>query len=247
MASAAHPRGALRRRRGRPVLGRTRLTKTTEIGTAIRPLRSVTLPARADGSPSAQRRGVRPRLPVPPDPPPSAHPGLPATNRRRGGARTARACPAVRAGRAAACLLGRRRCQSRDARHGRDVTRDHEGRRVGRVTGRDGRLTDGGETTIVINDVRRPRRGNREQRLALTGCGLPCRATRSNRDFLLAITGIIAHKNQFRAKSGRREHSTPGYAFTITVGHNLLQSLRFCPNRGASADVIPAACDAPIA
>ena len=47
--------------RGRPGLGRTRLTKTTEIGTVIRPRRSVTLPARADGSPSAQRRGVRPR------------------------------------------------------------------------------------------------------------------------------------------------------------------------------------------
>ena len=100
MASAAHPRGARRRRRERrggaaarrPVLGRTRVTKTTEIGTVIRPLRSVTLPARADGSPSAPRRGVRPRVPSPPDPAPSAHPGVPATNRRRGGAgQTARA------------------------------------------------------------------------------------------------------------------------------------------------------------
>ena len=93
MADAAHPRGApRRRRRGRPVLGRTRLTKITEIGTVILPLRSVTLPARADGSPSAQRLGVRPRVPSPPDPAPSAHPGVPATNRRRGGAgQTARA------------------------------------------------------------------------------------------------------------------------------------------------------------
>ena len=67
------PAGARRRRRrGRPVLGRTRVTKTTEIGTAIRPRRSVTLPARADGSPSAPRRGVRPHVPFPPDPAPSA-------------------------------------------------------------------------------------------------------------------------------------------------------------------------------
>ena len=92
MASAAHPRGALRRRRGRPVWGRTRVTKTTEIGTVILPRRSVTLPARADGSPSAPRRGVRPRVPFPPDPAPSAHPGVPATNlRRRGAGQTARA------------------------------------------------------------------------------------------------------------------------------------------------------------
>ena len=48
--------GPLRRRRGRPVLGRTRVTKTTEIGTVIRPRRSVTLPARADGSPDVRRR-----------------------------------------------------------------------------------------------------------------------------------------------------------------------------------------------
>ena len=185
------------------------VTKTTEIGTARRPLRRVTLPARADGSPSAPRRGGRPRVPSPPDPAPSAHPGLPATNRRRRGARTARACPTVRAGRAAACLLGRRRCQLRDARHGRDVTRDFDGRLVGRVTGGDGRRTDGGETSIVINDVRRLRRGHGEHRLALTGGGPPCRATRSNRDFLLAITGIIAHKNQFRATSVRRESITP--------------------------------------
>ena len=71
----------------------------------------------------------------------------------------------------------------------------------GRVTGGDGRLTDGGETTIVINDGRPPRRGNREHRLALTCCDLKRRETRSHRGVLLAITGIIAHKNQFRAKS----------------------------------------------
>ena len=147
----------------------------------------------------------------------------------------------------AACLLGRCRCRSRDARTGRDVTRDLDGRRVGRVTGGDGSLTNGGETTSVINDVLRPRREHGEHRLALTGCGPPCRATRSNRGVLLAITGIIAHKNQFRAKSGRREHSTPGYAFAITVGRNPLQSRRFCLNRGATADVAPAACDTPIA
>ena len=228
------------------------MTKTTEIGTAIRPVRRVTLPARADGSPGAQRRGGRPRVPFPPDPAPSTHPGVPATTRRRRGAgrpraHTARACPTIRAGRAAACLLGRRRCRSRDARHGRDVTRDLKGRRVGRVTGRDGRLTIGGDTTIVINDVLRLRREHGEHRLALTGCDPPCRAQRSQRGVLLAITGIIAHKNQFRAKSEWREHSTPGYAFAITVGRNPLQSLRFCRNRGASADVTPAACDAPIA
>ena len=77
--------------------------------------------------------------------------------------------------------------------------------RVGRVTGDDARLTDGGETTIVINDVRPPRRGHGEHRSALTGCGLTCRAQRSQRGVLLAITGFIAHKNQFRATSVRRE------------------------------------------
>ena len=66
--------------------------KATEMGTVMLPRRSVTRPALADGSPSAQRRGVRPRVPSPPDPPPSAHPGVPATNLRRGGAgQTARA------------------------------------------------------------------------------------------------------------------------------------------------------------
>ena len=106
---------------------------------------------------------------------------------------------------------------------------------------------DGGDTILVINDVRRPRRGHGAHRVALTGGGLMWWETRSNRGVLLAITGIIAHKNQFRAKSGRREHSTPGYAFAITVGRNPLQSLSFARNRAASADVPQAACDAPIA
>ena len=188
------------------------MTKTTEIGTARRPLRRVTLPARADGSPRAPRRGGRPRVPSPPDPAPSAHPGVPATTRRRGGAgrpraRTIRACPTVRAGRAAACLLGRRRRASRAMRATGATSRgiDLEGRRVGRVTGPDGSLTIGGDTTIVINDGRRPRRGHGEHRVALTGCGLTRWATRPHRGVLLAITGIIAHKNQFRATSVRRE------------------------------------------
>ena len=120
----------------------------------------------------------------------------------------------------AACLLGRRRCRSRDSRHGRDVTTDHEGRRVGRITGGDGRLTDGGETSIVINDVRRLRRGHGEHRLALTGCGPPCRATRSNRDFLLAITGIIAHKHQFSATSVRRECITNWGSRSVVIHCN---------------------------
>ena len=90
--------------------------------------------------------------------------------------------PPTRGGAAtAAGLLGRCRCRSRDSRHGRDVTRDLDGRRVGRVTGGDGSLTNGGETTSVINDVRRPQRGHGEHRVALKVCGLKCGATRSNR------------------------------------------------------------------
>ena len=92
--------------------------------------------------------------PFPPDPAPSAHPACPATNLRRGGAGQDR------------------------ARTGRDVTRDLQGRREGRVTGGDGRRTDGGETTSVINDVRRPRREHGEHRLMLTGRGWTCRETR---------------------------------------------------------------------
>ena len=103
------------------------MTKTTEIGTARRPLRRVTLPARADGSPSAQRRGGRPRVPSPPDPAPSAHPGCPATPRRRGGAgqttrahgpgvpdRPRRTCGGVPAGSAQMPVA---RCAPRARRH----------------------------------------------------------------------------------------------------------------------------------
>ena len=103
------------------------MTKTTEIGTARRPLRRVTLPARADGSPSAQRRGGRPRVPSPPDPAPSAHPGVLATPRRRGGAgqttrahgpgvpdRPRRTCGGVPAGSAPRPVA---RCAPRARRH----------------------------------------------------------------------------------------------------------------------------------
>ena len=123
--------------RGRPVLGRTSLTKTTEIGTVIRPRRSVTLPSRADGSPSAQRRGVRPRVPFPPDPAPSAHPGVPATNRRRSGVPAgsapmpvARCAPRARRHEGSRWLTGgvsdrRRRAPHRWRRnHHRDQRRD---------------------------------------------------------------------------------------------------------------------------
>ena len=50
---------------------------------------------------------------------------------------------------------------------------------------------DGGDTTVVINDVRQPRQGQGEHRVALTGGGRPYQATRSNRDVLLAITGRV--------------------------------------------------------
>ena len=86
---------------------------------------------------------------------------------------------------------------------------DLDGRRVVRVTGRDPSLNDGGETPIVIDGVMLPRRGNGAHRSALKFCGLECGAKRSNRGFLLAITGIIASKNQFRAKFNAREYNTP--------------------------------------
>ena len=56
MWPAHMPRATTRRRGG------TVLTNTTEIGTAILPLRSVTIPVLADVSPSAERLGLRPRL-----------------------------------------------------------------------------------------------------------------------------------------------------------------------------------------
>ena len=129
--------------------------------------------------PSAQRLSVRPRVPSPPDPALSAHPGFPATTLRRGGAgQTARAhCPGVpdrpRRARggvpAGSAQMPVARCAPRARR-----TRNLDGRRVGRGTGGGGRFTDGGETTIVINDVRPPRRRHGEHRSALTGCGLTC-------------------------------------------------------------------------
>ena len=62
------------------------LTNTTEIETAIPPLRSLTIPALTDVSPSAQRLGRHPRLTAPPDPARSAHPGFQTSHLRSGGA-----------------------------------------------------------------------------------------------------------------------------------------------------------------
>ena len=69
---------------GAPGLGGAILTNTTEIGTAILPLRSLIIPALRDVSPSAHRPGLRPRLTCPPDPAPSAHPGFQTANLRSG-------------------------------------------------------------------------------------------------------------------------------------------------------------------
>ena len=79
---------------------------------------------------------------------------------------------------------------------------------VVRVNDRGWSLNDGGETPIVINGVMLPRRGNGEHRLALKFCGLKCRAKRSNRGFLRAITDFIRRKNQFHAKSVGCEYTT---------------------------------------
>ncbi len=78
---------------------------------------------------------------------------------------------------------------------------DLDGRRVVRVTG--------GETPIVIDGVMLPQRGNGAHRSVLKFCGLKGRAKRSKRGFLLAITGIIASKTQFRANFNAREYNTP--------------------------------------
>ena len=64
----------------------------------------------------------------------------------------------------------------------------------------------GGRYDGGVNDATR---GQGEHLVALTSCGLTCRATRSNRDVLLAITGIIASKNHFRATSEYGDHITP--------------------------------------
>ena len=73
---------------------------------------------------------------------------------------------------------------------------DLDGRRAVRVTGRDWSLNDGGETTIVINDVMLPRWGNGEHRVGAEILWPEVSGKRSNRGFLLAITGIIASKRQ---------------------------------------------------
>ena len=86
---------------------------------------------------------------------------------------------------------------------------DLDGRRVVRVTGGVWSLNDGGETPIAINGVMLPRRGKGAHRSALKFCGVKCGARRSNRGFLLAITGIIASKNRFRAESILRENIAP--------------------------------------
>ena len=86
---------------------------------------------------------------------------------------------------------------------------DLDGRRMVRVTGGDWSLNDGGETTIVINDVMLLRRGNGEHRLAMKFCGLTWEAKRSNRGFLLSITGIIASIKNSDSIPWMREHQTP--------------------------------------
>ena len=58
---------------------------------------------------------------------------------------------------------------------------------------------------VVIHDVMEPGRGNGEQGSVLELCGVKCRAKRPNRGFLLAITGIIASKNQFCTDSAPRQ------------------------------------------
>ena len=61
----------------------------------------------------------------------------------------------------------------------------------------------------MINGVMLPQRGNGARRAVLKFCGLKCGAKRSNRGFLLAITGIIARKNQFRAESVLHKRIAP--------------------------------------
>ena len=66
-----------------------------------------------------------------------------------------------------------------------------------RVTGGNRSLDDGGGTPIMIHDevihgVTGPGRGHGEKGPVLELFGLKCGLKRSNRGFLLAITGIIA-------------------------------------------------------
>ena len=77
---------------------------------------------------------------------------------------------------------------------------DRDGRRVVRVTGGGWSLNDGGGTPMVIHGVTGPGRGNGENGSVLELCGLKRGAKRSNRGFLLAITGIIASKSHFRIR-----------------------------------------------
>ena len=107
------------------------MTKTTEIGTVILPRRRVPMARRARNAVAYVRAYPSRLIPLRPPIRPVQQRTFAAAARAKPRARTARACPTVRAGRAAAYLLGRRRCRSRDSRTGRDVTRDLDGRRVG--------------------------------------------------------------------------------------------------------------------
>ena len=82
-----------------------------------------------------------------------------------------------------------------------------------RVTGGNWSLDDGGGTPIMIHDgvidgVTGPGRENGEKGSVLELFGLKCGQKRSNRGFLLAITGIIASKNQFWTDSVPRQRIT---------------------------------------
>ena len=71
-----------------------------------------------------------------------------------------------------------------------------------RVTGGNWSLNGAGGTPIMIHDgvihgVTGPGRENGEQGSVLELNGLKCGVRRSNRGFLLAITGIIASKSYF--------------------------------------------------
>ena len=109
------------------------LTNTTEIESAIPPLRSLTIPALTDVSPSAQRLGRHPRLTAPPDPARSAHPGSQTSHLRSGGAGKTdeprpRRCAFVRARRRIASGVAPWRRDAppdRAASPGRDAARDN--------------------------------------------------------------------------------------------------------------------------
>ena len=82
-----------------------------------------------------------------------------------------------------------------------------------RVTGGNWSLDDGGGAPIMIHDggidgVTGPGRENGEKGPVLGLYGLKWGQKRSNRGFLLAITGIIASKNQFWTDSVPRQPIT---------------------------------------